>query len=374
MMQSLRRILALMIKEFSMVLKDKKSRFIIIGPPLIQFFVFGYAATYDLKDVRYAVLDESRGALSRQLLGKVEGSGHFELVKNLLSEGEIDETVTLEKARFVIHIGPGFDRNLESGIPASVQVIADGRNPNVALIAIGYFGAIVEQYNRELAARGVVSPGGPGVRLVERAWFNDNLQSRWFIVSALGGVISMVVVMLLTSLSVAREREFGTFEQLLVAPFTPGEILIGKSLPGMVFGLMDALIFSAGAVFWFQVPFRGTIAALVLALLCFIVTMVGIGLLVSSLSMTMQQGLLGSFVFMMPAVILSGLISPIENMPHWLQVGDLINPVRYIIIALRNIFLQGADTAAIWPQLWPLLIIAGVALPSAAWLFRHRSQ
>lgn len=373
-MKSLHRILALMIKEFSMVLKDKKSRFIIIGPPLIQFFVFGYAATFDLKNVRYAVLDESRSTLSRQLLARVEGSGHFQLMENLLSENEIDDMITLEKARFVIHIGPQFDRNIQSEMPATVQVIADGRNPNVALIALGYFGTIVEQYNKALVARGVVTPGGPGVNLLERAWFNDNLQSRWFIVSALGGVISMVVVMLLTSLSVAREREFGTFDQLLVAPFTPGEILIGKSLPGMVFGLMDALIFSAGAVFWFGVPFRGTIAALVLALFCFIITMVGVGLLVSSLSMTMQQGLLGAFVFMMPAVILSGLISPIENMPRWLQVGDLINPVRYVIIALRNIFLQGADTAMIWPQVWPLLLIAGVALPSAGWLFRHRSQ
>ncbi len=373
-MKSLHRILALMIKEFAMILKDKKSRFIVIGPPLLQFFVFGYAATFDLKDVRYAVLDESRGTLSRQFVAGVEGSGHFDLVANLLSEYEIEDIITFETARLVIHIGPEFDRNLRSGIPTGVQVIADGRNPNVALIALGYLGAIVGQYNQTLVTQGIVNPGGPGVHLVERAWFNSNLQSRWFIVSALGGVISMVVVILLTSLSVAREREFGTFDQLLVAPFTPGEILLGKSLPGMVFGLLDALLFSAGAVFWFGVPFRGTITALVLALLCFIITMVGVGLLVSSLSMTMQQGLLGAFVFMMPAVILSGLISPTENMPHWLQMGNFINPVRYIIIALRNIFLQGADTAMIWPQIWPLLLIAGVALPSAAWLFRHRSQ
>ena len=373
-MQPLHRILALMIKEFAMLLKDKKSRLIVIGPPLIQFFVFGYAATYDLKNVRYAVLNDSRGALSRQLLAGVEGSGHFELTRNLLSEQEIEEIITLEKARFVIHIGPEFDRNIQSGRPAVVQVIADGRNPNVALIALGYFGVIVERFNQALVEQGVTSPGGPGVYIAERAWFNDNLRSRWFIVSALGGVISMVVVMLLTSLSVAREREFGTFDQLLVAPFTPGEILIGKSLPGVVFGLLDALIFSAGAVFWFGVPFRGTITALVIALLCFIITMVGVGLLVSSLSMTMQQGLLGAFIFMMPAVNLSGLISPIENMPRWLQVGDLVNPVRYIIIALRNIYLQGADTAMIWPQLWPLLLIAGVTLPAAAWLFRNRAQ
>jgi len=372
-MKALRRILALVVKEFSLIMKDPKSRFIVVGPPLIQFFVFGYAATYDVKNVRYAVLDESRSALSRQLLARVDGSGTFELTETLFSENDIDETISLERARVVIHTGPDFDRRIVSGAPADVQFIADGRNPNVALVAMGYFRNIVEGFNQDLAARGMKSGSGPGLEIVQRAWFNSNLQSRWFMVSALGGVISMVVVMILTSLSVAREREFGTFDQLLVAPFTPGEILIGKSLPGMFFGLMNALIFSAGAVWWFGVPFRGTIPALVLALLCFIVTMVGVGLLVSSLSMTMQQGLLGSFVVMMPSVILSGLATPVENMPPWLQLIDTVNPVRYIITALRNIFLQGADAAMIWPQIWPLLILAGVTLPSAAWLFRHRA-
>jgi ABC-2 type transport system permease protein len=373
-MHSLRRILALMIKEFVMILKDPKSRFVIIGPPLIQFIIFGYAATYDLKNVRYAVFDESRSSLSRQLLARVEGSGIFRLSGNLLNGKQIAAVIDNEDARLVIHIGPEFDRDLHNSVPATVQVIADGRNPNVALIALGYFGNIVEQFNQALLQQGVATRDGPGVRLVDRAWFNSNLQSRWFIVSALGGIISMVVVMILTSLSVAREREFGTFDQLLVAPFTPVEILIGKSLPGIVFGLMDALLFSAGAVYWFGVPFRGTILALVLALLCFIITMVGVGLLVSSLSMTMQQGLLGSFVFIMPAVTLSGLATPVENMPHWLQVADFINPVRYIIIALRDIFLEGADVAMIWPQLWPLMLLTCVTLSLATWLFRHRSQ
>jgi ABC-2 type transport system permease protein len=373
-MQSLRRILALMIKEFVMILKDPKSRFVIIGPPLIQFFVFGYAATYDLKNVRYAVFDESRSALSRQLLARVEGTGIFQLTGVLFNEKQIAEVIDNEEARLVIHIGPEFARKLHSKDPATVQVIADGRNPNVALIALGYFANIVEQFNQSLLRQGIATRDGPAVHLVDRSWFNGNLQSRWFIVSALGGIISMVVVMILTSLSVAREREFGTFDQLLVAPLTSGEILIGKSLPGIVIGLMDALLFSVGAIYWFKVPFRGTIAALVLALLCFIITMVGVGLLVSSLSMTMQQGLLGSFVFIMPAVTLSGLATPVENMPHWLQVVDLANPVRYIIVALRDIFLEGADVSMVWPQLWPLILFACVTLPIASWLFRHRSQ
>ena len=373
-MKNLQRIFALMLKEFVLILKDPKSRFVIIGPPLIQFFVFGYAATYDLKNVRFAVYDEARTVESRQLLSRLEGSRNFELSAALSSEKEIERVIDREDARLVLHIGPQFSRNLRTGQPANLQVTVDGRNSNVALIALGYISGIVREYNQELVKSGAVIPAGPGIVLSERSWFNDNLQSRWFIVSSLGGIISMVVVMILTSLSVAREREFGTFDQLLVAPFKPGEILVGKSLPGMFFGLMDALIFSAGAVYWFGVPFRGTIGALVLAFACFIITMVGIGLLVSSLSMTMQQALLGSFIFMMPSVVLSGFATPIANMPHWLRIGTLLNPVRYIIAALRDIFLEGSDVSMIWPLIWPLLLMACFTLPLAGWLFRHRSQ
>ena len=373
-MNMIGRIIALTLKEFIVLLKDPKSRFIVIGPPLIQFFVFGYAATYDLKNVRYAVFDESRSPESRQLLSRIAGSKNFELVKTLFSENEIDRIINHEQAVLVIHMDPLFSQDLLAGRRTTVQVIVDGRNSNVAMIALGYIGNIFQQYNQELFQRGILKVNGPQIIWVERAWFNTNLQSRWFIVSALGGLISMVVVMILTSLSVAREREFGTFDQLLVAPFTPTEILIAKSLPGMVFGLVDALLFAAGAVYWFGVPFRGTIGALILALGCFIITIVGIGLLVSSLSMTMQQALLGAFVFMMPAVILSGFATPIENMPQWLQTGTLLNPLRHVITALRAIFLQGADVSMILHQLWPLGLMACFTLPLAGWLFRRRSQ
>jgi ABC-2 type transport system permease protein len=373
-MESLRRILALLIKEFAAILKEPRSRFVVIGPPLIQFFVYGYAATYDLQNVRYAVLDEARTVESRRLLERIEGSETFELVRTLSAPQEIDPVLDLQRARLVIHVGPQFSRDLAAGRTARLQVIVDGRNSNVAMLALGYIGTIVEGFNRDFAARNPGLATGPALLLEERAWFNANLESRWFIVSALGGIISMVVVMILTSLSVAREREFGTFDQLLVAPFTPGEILIGKSLPGIFFGMIDALLFSMGAVYWFGVPFRGTLPALVLALGCFILAIVGVGLLVSSLSATMQQALLGSFIFIMPAVVLSGFTTPLSNMPGWLQVGTLLNPLRYVVIALRQVFLQGADTTFILPQLWPLLLMAAVTLPAAGWLFRHRSQ
>lgn len=366
-----RRIMALVMKEFMVILRDPKSRFVVIGPPLIQFFFFGYAATFDVTHVRYAVLDQDRSTLSRQFAAGFSGSDNFELVRYLDSVQEIDRAIDSGEARLVLHIEERFSEKLLRGDAPEVQVIADGRNSNVASVALGYVENIVSRFNQQHPV-----PAGEGTQVIlridDRAWFNANLLSRWYIVAPLGGTISMVIVMILTSLSVAREREFGTFDQLLVAPFTPGEILLAKSLPGIAFGLLDSLLLVAGSVLWFGLPFRGSFTALVLILTVFMISVVGIGLLVSSLSMTMQQALLGSFSFIMPAVVLSGFTTPIENMPQWLQTGTLANPLRYVVTSLRWIFLEGAGVPDVWSQTWPLLIIAGLTLPPAAWLFRHR--
>jgi ABC-2 type transport system permease protein len=373
-MGRLHRIIALIIKELTTILKDPKSRFVVIGPPLIQFFVFGYTANYDLKNVHYAVLDESHSVESRNLLAALAGSRAFDQVRTLSNPNQIDAVMDRQQVRLVVHIGPHFSRRIHTGRPAAVQVIIDGRNSNVAMAALDYIETIVNTFNRNIAGRHPGLPNRPAIMLRQRFWFNTNLESRWFIVSALGGIISMVVVIILTSLSVAREREFGTFDQLLVAPFAPGEILMGKSIPGIILGLLDGLIFCAGAVFWFGVPLRGSIAALALALFFFTLAVVGVGLLVSSLCTTMQQALLGSFIFVMPAVVLSGFTTPIANMPGWLQAATFLNPLRYITVALREIFLEGAGLQLIWPQLWPLLVMAGATLPFSAWMFRRRSQ
>ncbi len=186
-MQTLRRLAALILKEFLTIMKDPKSRFVVIGPPIIQFFIFSYAATFDLENIRYAVFDESRSVLSRGFLGDVEGSGRFRLTGYLEGAGQVKETIDHKKARVVIHIGSRFEENLRSGRSADIQVIADGTSPNVAMIAIGYLGTIVENFNKTLLEQGIVQENGPGLALVERAWFNENLSSRWFMVSALGG-------------------------------------------------------------------------------------------------------------------------------------------------------------------------------------------
>lgn len=372
-MNSFHRIITLIIKEFSMVLRDPKSRIVVILPPIIQFFVFSFAATFDLTDVRYAVLDQSRTNQSRQLLARFDGSENFKLVAVLTSDRQIREMIDTGKARLVINIPSDFSKKLTLGDQASIQIIADGRNSNVASIALGYVNSIVQQQGRVfLASRGLTN-NEPAFELINRAWFNENLVSRWYIVSALGGTISMIVVMILSSLSVAREREFGTFDQLLVAPFRPYEILIGKAMPPIVFGLFDALLLSGAAVFLFKIPFHGTVSALIVTLSVFMVAVVGVGLFVSALSTTMQQALLGSFVFIMPAVILGGFTTPIENMPDWLQTATCINPLRYVVYGLRQIFLAGGDINSVWPQLWPMACIAGLTLPLAGWMFRRRT-
>ena len=370
------RITTLVVKEFLAIMKDPKSRIVVIGPPIIQFFVFGYAATFDLNNVRYAVLDEDRSAESRELLSRFQASPTFRLVGQLDSGRQIGDLIDRQGARLVLRIPQTFSRDLQAGRPAQIQVIADGRNSNVASVALGYANAIVARYNAERGGAfsgSAAGAAGPALQLVNRAWFNSNLQSRWFIISALGGLIAMIVVLLLSGLSVSREREFGTFDQLLVAPFRSGEILVAKALPPMACGMLDALLLAAAAVLWFGVPFRGSQPALVVALSEFIVCVVGVGLFISSLSSTMQQSLLGSFIFIMPNVILSGFTTPIENMPRWLQLGTLINPLRYIVTACRNVFLQGGTLGTIWPQLWPMAAIAAVTLAAATWLFRHRT-
>lgn len=372
MFPALRRILALTMKEFLAIAKDPKSRFVVIGPPLIQFFIFGYAATFDVVNIRYAILDEDRTPDSRALLARFSGSDSFRLMRSLNHEREIAPLIDNQSVRMVLHVPSGFAADLASDRPTDVQVIVDGRNSNVASIALGYANSIVAQFSAHASPSD--PPRGVALALVDRAWYNPNLLSRWYITSALGGVICTVVVMILASLSVAREREFGTFDQLLVAPFSPTEILIGKAIPAFVFGLANALVLSAAAVVWFGVPFTGSILALVVILSVYILSVVGVGLFVSSLSTTMQQGLLGSFIVIMPFVILSGFTTPIENMPMWLQHLTIANPLRHVTSALRQIFLEAATLPTVLPLIVQLMIIGMLNLVIAAWLFRHRTS
>ncbi|MBE0617395.1 MAG: ABC transporter permease, partial [Proteobacteria bacterium] len=251
----IRRVLSLARKEFLALFRDKKSRVVVVVPPLIQLLVFGYAATFDLNHVSYAVYDEDRGAAGKELLARFRGSPHFEEVGVLTRQEEIASWVNTKKALLVLHLGPRFSSDLLLGRPAALQVIVDGRNSNTAMLVLNYVGTIVSRFNQQwLRERG---GAGPPAHLETRAWFNPNLESRWFFVPGIVGVLTLVVTMLVTALSVAREREQGTFDQLLVTPLRPVEILIGKALPGFLIGTAEATVIVLGAVFWFQVPLLG---------------------------------------------------------------------------------------------------------------------
>ncbi len=366
----LSRILSLMKKEFLALFQDKKSRFVVIVPPIMQLMVFGYAATFDLNRIPLAVYDEDGGPQARQLIARLDGSRNFEEVARLTDEGQIAPLIDSRRALLLLHIGPQFSRNLARGVPAPVQVIVDGRNSNTAMIALNYVRSIVTEFNESRSA----GAGGARIpaRLVIRAWFNPNLESRWFIVSGIVGLLTLVVTMLVTALSVAREREQGTFDQLLVTPMRPVEILVGKALPGFIIGLLEASVIILAAVLWFRVPLVGSLVSLYTGVLLFLLSAIGVGLMISSLSVTQQQGMLGAFLFLVPSVILSGFATPIANMPQIVQDITLLNPLRYFMVVLRGVFLEGTPFHLLLNQFWPMALIGVTALAVAGWLFRHR--
>ncbi len=272
------------------------------------------------------------------------------------------------RALLVIQIEQDFERRLMLGRPADVQVIADGRNSNTAGTALGYVSAIVDAFNADWAA----AHGGsaPPVQATIRAWYNPNLETRWNMVPALIGTLTMLQTLLLTALSVAREREQGTFDQLLVTPFRPPEIMVGKALPSMMIGMIQATLILLVAQLWFRIPFAGSYLTLYAGLALFLLAAVGIGLILSSLVGTMQQAMLYAFVIVMPFSLLSGLTTPISNMPAIFQELTLVNPLRFAIDIAHRVYLEGAGLAQLFPDLWPLAIIASVTLTGAAWLFR----
>jgi ABC-2 type transport system permease protein len=369
MIEALLRIAALIRKELLAILKDPRSRVSLFLPPVLQCLIFGYAATYDLTNVPYAVLDQDRSAASHDLLAALDGSGVFHRVAQLYRQDDIKRVIDQQRALIVVQIGQDFARRLAAGEPANIQVIADGRNSNTAGIAVGYVGAIVDSFNADWAAGHGGAP--PSLRVTMRAWYNANLETRWFMIPALIGTLTFLQTLLLTAMSVAREREQGTFDQLLVTPFRPVEIMVGKALPSVLIGLIQATLILLVAQLWFRIPFAGSYLTLYAGLLLFLLAAVGMGLMLSAIVATMQQAMLYSFVILMPFALLSGLTTPLGNMPQIFQDLTLINPLRYAIDIAHRVYLEGAGLDRLVSDLWPMAIIATVTLSSAAWLFRR---
>lgn len=378
MLEAVRRILALTRKELLAVLKDPRGRFALFLPPILQCLIYGYVATYDLNDVPYAVLDQDRSAASRDLLARLDGSRVFQRVANLYASGEVKRWIDDRRALLVIQIEQDFERRLQMGQGANIQVIADGRNSNTAGTALGYIGAIVAAFNADWRATHATdtnaAASGPanGVQVTTRAWYNPNLETRWHMIPSLIGTLTLLQTLLLTAMSVAREREQGTFDQLLVTPYTPAEIMAGKALPSVIIGAIQATNVLLVAQLWFHIPFAGSFLTLYTGLSLFLLAAVGIGLLVSAVAVTMQQAMLYSFLIMMPFALLSGLATPLSSMPKALQYVTLVNPLRYAIEIAERVYLEGAGLYQLLPDLWPLAVIAVLTLSAASWMFRHR--
>jgi ABC-2 type transport system permease protein len=369
---ALLRILALTRKELLAVLKDRRARMSLLVPAVVQALVFGYAATYDLNHVPYAVIDQDQSESSRSLLSGLDGSGLFERVAELHRAADIATWVDARRALLVLQIPSDFERRLQNGSGASVQVIADGRNSNTAGTALGYLGSIVDQFNRDWRSSHALAPAS--IEVVSRAWYNPNLETRWNMIPGLIGTLTLIQTMMLTAMSVAREREQGTFDQLLVTPFRPYEIMAGKALPSMVVGTTQATGVLLVAQLWFHIPFAGSYVTLFTGLLLFLLAAIGIGLLVSSLAATMQQAMLYSMLLIMPFSLLSGLTTPLTNMPLALQYFTALNPLRYAIDVARRVYLEGVGLPLLWSDLWPLGLLATVTLAGASWMFSHRMQ
>jgi ABC-2 type transport system permease protein len=359
-------VVALIRKEFLALLKDPATRAILFVPALMQALLFGYGATFDLTHVPYAVLDQSRSMASSELLARLDGTGVFFREATLTAPRQIAEVIDSGTVLLVLSIPADFETRLAAGVSAPLQVILDGRNSSTAGAAAGYVGAIVAGYNQNMS--GVA----PAVTVERRAWFNPNLESRWNMMPALIAALSMLQTLLLSALSVAREREHGTFDQLLVTPLTPTQILIGKAVPAILIGIVQSTIIFLIILLWFRIPMNGSVWLLYLGLFTFTGAAVGVGLSISALALNMQQAMLYTFLLLMPLMLLSGLLTPVKNMPEVLQIVTYVNPLRFGMSIVRRVYLEGAGLRDVAIEFVPLLALAAVTLPLAGWLFRNR--
>jgi len=366
-----RRIRSLITKEFLMLWKDRKSRFVLVVPPIIQLVLFANAATFEVRDVALGIWQEDRAAQATELVRRFTDSDTFRIVTAYDNPRAVEDDIAAQRVKAVLHVGQGFSADIAAGRPARLQLLLDGRRSNTALIIQNYAAAIVDRFNLEHAPP---AARGAGLEIQTRAWFNPNFESRWFILPGLAVLLTMVATLLITALSVARERELGTFDQLLVTPLRPMEILIGKTAPALCVGFIEANVIAAIAVAAYGVPFVGNILLFDVGIVLFVLSAIGIGLVISSIAKTQQQAILGVFLLLSPATVLSGFTTPIANMPQWCQALTYLNPIRYMIALSRGVFLQDLTWSLAWPMLWPMMVIATVTLRYATWLFARKLQ
>ena len=349
-------------KELQALMGNTQGRFLLIMPVLLQTALFPFAATLEVTGNTLAIYDQDGGAQSRELIERLTHMPAFTTVMTVAGEAGMTNAITGQQALIGLIIPQDFSRRLARGDTAKVQLIIDGRRSNGGQVAAGYINQVIARWQSE----------GKGLpTLTVRHLYNPNIEFRWHVLPSLVAIITTIGCLIVTALSVAREREEGTFDQLLVSPLTPGWIMAGKAVPGILVAVGQGAIVALAARFLYQVPFGGSTTLLMAGMVCYGLALAGIGLFVSSLCSTQQQAFLGVFSFMVPAVILSGYVSPIENMPLLFQWLAAMDPLSHFILLLKGVFLKDLGWLAAWPLLWPLLAIAGVTLSLALAMFRR---
>lgn len=355
-------------KEFLELRQDPRLFGVVILAPILQLTLLGYAASTDVRDVPVVVVDEDRSSASRDLISRFDASQNFVIVDSLSSLNEVDEYLDGGRAWMALAIPRGYGERILTGQSTAVQVVADGTDSNSTNVALGYAGSLITLYARELTAEAGRGPATPLVSADVRVWFNPRLESRDFMIPGILALLLLAVTTNLSSMAIVREREVGTLEQLNVTPLARWELILGKLLPYAVLGMFDVLLVIAVAVGWFDVPLRGSVALLLAMCLVYLLTTLGLGLFVSTISSTQQQAMItASFFFLLPMIFLSGFIFPIENMPQAIQTITYLIPLRYFLVILRGIFLKGVGLEVLWPQALALFAW-GVAILSLATL------
>lgn len=363
------RLWTLVRKELQLLLREPQTRAILIVPVILQVLLFPFAARLDITNVTLAVYNADNGHHSLELIQRIASASPFSHIRLLNGTQQIRPQLDNRKALLVVSFPEDFSHKLERHQSASVQLILDGRNSNSAFIAANYITQIINNYQQQLLKG---QPSGNNSQLVIRNWYNPNLNNKWFVVPSLIALITTIGVMIVTSLSVAREYEQGTLDQLRVSPLSIGQIFSGKTIPALIVAIFQATIVLVCGIWGYQIPFSGGLWLFYFSMLIYGLSLVGIGLLISTFCTTQQQAFIGVFVFIMPAILLSGYISPVENMPQWLQDLTWINPVRHFTEITKEIYLKDACLQVIWPHLWPLLVIAFVTGSAAFILFRRK--
>lgn len=371
------RLRAQVVKEMLSILRDPRSRMVVLVPPLVQLLLFSFAATLEVRNVDIAVHDQDMGRWSHELVARLDGAGFVSNVRPVTGSFQARALIDRGEVIAALEIPADFSRTIAAGGTGRVQVLVDGRRSNAGQIVVGYLTTIAADVGGEVERAGSAATAAdavPASPVAVRNWFNPNLVYQWFIVPGLAGILAFFSALMLTALSIARERELGTFDQLLVSPASTLEIIVSKSLPALAIGTVLALLMVGAGAVLFGIPFAGSFWLLLAGLVLFILSVVGIGLMVSAVSATQQQAILGAFAIGVPAVLMSGFATPVENMPVALQWLAQAIPLTHFLEIVHGSVLRATPAADLLASLWPLALIALVTLSMAVVFVRGRLQ